>query len=842
MAQACPFICFWNAAVSEQPVDKRFISRLVALRPDSQGSLFSLSLPGRGRDQLLMRFSRETELLRQARHPNLLRDVHAGARGHSRYAEPLTNQWPGDTGWLATLSLRERLRLFAETASAVGGLHRAGIAHTTLHPDRIGVRANGEAVLLDLGMSWAAGMARGGGDALDYCAPECFSSRIPDVRADIYSLGLLLRYLLTGEKPPRARSGQVARLSALPEDLVDLQPLLALMLVDQPAQRPSVTMLLDQLNALVMRSPRLATRIEADRNLGEVPFERLMAPLSALSQRPALTGTGAPMEGIDAGRWDAPAGTGRWNALLLFVGVILVCGSTLLIWSQTRPEQAVGLIQKLVQHADVQLKEGKLLLPADDNALDTLRTLRIADPGNTELSVISGQIEEGAAEVVQDVLRQGQLDEADLALSRAIRAFPDNQKLAALSGALAQARREAELREQLNALFAGIDGRLSGTPPALKQVDAAVTLLRQAQDLAEGDIGVAERRSRLEGILAEQAKTELERGHLQQAKEHLDRLREIAQSSTSLANLEADYRRLLGAEAHRQQLAQLLEEATAAEAAGINQRVALTRALNAYLQVLRLDPSDTNAQRRATALGHIALERARQAVQRQDWASARAYLALGHSALPKSTELAELDGQVVQGAQEQSAAVRKLLDEADLALRRGNYFSPQASSAWGLYQRAQAYPQAQGVVQKGLKRLRAAVLKDVDSLMAQRRYDAAGALVEKAREHIADDTELGRRKLTLNSITEQRYSSKVLADGFLAINAIPWAYINSVRKPDGQRIQLEADATTPLRLSVPAGEYLIEMRNPKNGKSREVHAKVQSGQSTNVSVNLRGEQ
>ena len=219
------------------------------------------------------------------------------------------------------------------------------------------------------------------------------------------------------------------------------------------------------------------------------------------------------------------------------------------------------------------------------------------------------------------------------------------------------------------------------------QIDATITLLRQAQELAAEDTGVAERRLRLESILVEQAKAELESGHLQLAKENLDRLREVAHTSSSLASLEADYRRLLGVESHRQQLAQLLKEASAAEEAGIEQTAALNRALNAYLQVLRLDPSDTRARRRATALGHMALARARQAIERQEWTSARTYLALGRSALPKDAELAELDARVTQGADEQSAAARKLLDEAELALRRGNYFSPQASSAWALASR-----------------------------------------------------------------------------------------------------------------------------------------------------------
>lgn len=81
-----------------------------------------------------------------------------------------------------------------------------------------------------------------------------------------------------------------------------------------------------------------------------------------------------------------------------------------------------------------------------------------------------------------------------------------------------------------------------------------------------------------------------------------------------------------------------------------------------------------------------------------------------------------------------------------------------------------------------------------------------------------------------------------MADGFLAINAIPWAHIHSVRQVGSrQRIALEKDATTPLRLKVPAGDYLIELRNPDDGQLREIRARVQSGQGTNVSVNLRGD-
>ncbi|WP_443190596.1 protein kinase domain-containing protein [Pseudomonas indica] len=831
--------------MTEQSLEKRSISRLVSLQHEPDGSLFVLSPYGQGKGSIMTRFVRETELLHQARHPNLLRGVQEGSE-HNRKAEPLSGCWPGDAEWLSTLSLRQRLRLFAEIASAVGGLHRAGIVYSVLHPDRIGIRANGEAVLLDLGMTWMVGSVRGGGDALDYCAPECFSNRVPDARADIYSLGLLLHYLLTGEPPPpRSRVGQAARLSALPDSLADLQPLLTLMLVDQPAERPSsVTMLLDQLNALMMRSSRLAARLEADRDIGELPFERLLTPLSALSQRPALAvSAGAQVDNIEAGRWDTPAGTGRWSLWSLGLGIPMICGLALLFWLQNRPDQELGLIEKLVLRADTQVKEGKLLLPAEDNALDTLRTLRIADPDNAKLAILSERVEEGAAQFVLETLSQGRLDEADLALSRAIRAFPDDPKLVALSGTLAQARREAEERDRLNRLFAKIDDRLEGRLDTPEATDSVIALLRRAKDLAGENIGVAERRLRLEEVLAEKARAELKKEHLEQAKESMDRLRELAPASTSLAMLEAEYRRLLGAEAHRKQLARLLKDAAEAEKAGVDRPAGLRRALEAYLQVLRLEPDDATAKERVQGLGEVALNDTRRAVEREDWEQARNYLALGYRALPRNSDLAALDARIAEGAREQSAEVRKLLDQADLALRRGNYFTPESRSAWDLYQSARAYPQAEEEVRDGLRRLRAAVLKEVDSLMAQRRYDDAGTLVERARQHIANDAELGRRKLTLASILEQRSTNSAVADGFLAINAIPWAHIHSVKRVGSrQRIALEDDATTPLRLKVPAGDYLIELRNPDDGQLREIRARVQSGQGTNVSVNLRGDQ
>jgi serine/threonine protein kinase/Tfp pilus assembly protein PilF len=113
------------------------------------------------------------------------------------------------------------LWLAARLADGLAHAHERGIIHRDLKPANILLTNDGQPMLLDFNLSEdlkaaaAASAARVGG-TLPYMAPEHLEAlsgepRRVDARSDIYSLGLILFELLTGQKGFANRSGSVHR-------------------------------------------------------------------------------------------------------------------------------------------------------------------------------------------------------------------------------------------------------------------------------------------------------------------------------------------------------------------------------------------------------------------------------------------------------------------------------------------------------------------------------------------------------------------------------------------------------------------------------------------------------
>ena len=91
-------------------------------------------------------------------------------------------------------------------ADAIGQAHKRGIVHGWLQPDGIVITDDGGVVVLDLGLAKPTGvelLARPGADAavIAWVPPELHDSVEADDRADVWSIGLLLYRMLTGELP-----------------------------------------------------------------------------------------------------------------------------------------------------------------------------------------------------------------------------------------------------------------------------------------------------------------------------------------------------------------------------------------------------------------------------------------------------------------------------------------------------------------------------------------------------------------------------------------------------------------------------------------------------------------
>jgi eukaryotic-like serine/threonine-protein kinase len=92
---------------------------------------------------------------------------------------------------------------------ALSAAHHSGVLHRDVKPQNVMRERGGRIVLMDFGLGIeladAPTKARLAGTPL-YLAPELFEGQQPSVRSDIYSLGVLLFYLVTGSVPVPGRS------------------------------------------------------------------------------------------------------------------------------------------------------------------------------------------------------------------------------------------------------------------------------------------------------------------------------------------------------------------------------------------------------------------------------------------------------------------------------------------------------------------------------------------------------------------------------------------------------------------------------------------------------------
>jgi serine/threonine-protein kinase len=113
------------------------------------------------------------------------------------------------------LALPQVVRIGRELGAALDAVHAAGVVHGDLKPQNVMIeRGTERVVLIDFGCSRAAAArtrSRVSGTPL-YLAPELLSGGQPTPASDIYSLGVLLFRLITGDFPITA--GDVAALAA----------------------------------------------------------------------------------------------------------------------------------------------------------------------------------------------------------------------------------------------------------------------------------------------------------------------------------------------------------------------------------------------------------------------------------------------------------------------------------------------------------------------------------------------------------------------------------------------------------------------------------------------------
>jgi len=170
------------------------------------------------------RLQQEARVIAKLEHPGIVPVHDAGVLpdGRAFYTMKLVQGERLDD-YVRNLALADRLRLFLRICDAVAFAHVHGVLHRDLKPGNVMVGPFGEVLVMDWGLSKVVGSTdRASGERSEagsagipgrtehgtvlgtpgYMAPEQRTGdRSLDQRADIYSLGAILQFLLSGAIP-----------------------------------------------------------------------------------------------------------------------------------------------------------------------------------------------------------------------------------------------------------------------------------------------------------------------------------------------------------------------------------------------------------------------------------------------------------------------------------------------------------------------------------------------------------------------------------------------------------------------------------------------------------------
>jgi serine/threonine protein kinase len=162
-------------------------------------------------------FEREAELIASLNHPNIVSIRDSGIIHQQYYfvmqfieGQPLERYVHSEK-----LSFRETVMLFNKVCAAISYAHQQGVIHRDLKFANILVDQRGEPHILDFGLAKAVGLSEETPDravatmtgqlagTLSTMSPEQAAGRpdLIDVRTDVYSLGIMLYHMLTGQYP-----------------------------------------------------------------------------------------------------------------------------------------------------------------------------------------------------------------------------------------------------------------------------------------------------------------------------------------------------------------------------------------------------------------------------------------------------------------------------------------------------------------------------------------------------------------------------------------------------------------------------------------------------------------
>jgi len=234
-----------------------------------------------GTESFAQRFQREVETIARLTHPNIVMAFDAGESDAGPYLimEFVNGRdLASEVGAAGPLPVADAVDRILQAARGLEYAHTHGIVHRDIKPGNLLRDADGVVKVADLGLARISESGTGGQTSLtqagtifgtvDYMSPEqAVDSGAVDQRADVYSLGCTLYFLLTGGPPYAGGSLMSIMLkhrdtpipslrTARPDVPAELDALFARMVAKRPEERyPTMSEVVRQLEQVRTRIP-----------------------------------------------------------------------------------------------------------------------------------------------------------------------------------------------------------------------------------------------------------------------------------------------------------------------------------------------------------------------------------------------------------------------------------------------------------------------------------------------------------------------------------------------------------------------------------------------------------
>lgn len=302
--------------------------------------------------QYKQRFYREAQTAGQVNHPGIItiHDIAEDEKGQPflvmEFVDGVTLHRmlrPGHSGHLPErLPLDQALDLAAQVAEALDFAHRQGVVHRDIKPGNIMITAEGRAKIADFGIAkFTDAEATRTTTVLGtpaYMAPEQLRGGVVDARSDIFSLGAMLYWIITGQKPFPGEDLTSVSFKVVytdppkPTEIIpslpkDLDIVVSRCLTKNPGDRYQSAKELANDLAAIRAGKRIATTA-APRNADEPTVSTMQVGVAAAMSKAAVA-LAEPMK-------VAPARPPRTGFVLAGVATALVVVVAYFLWPQER--------------------------------------------------------------------------------------------------------------------------------------------------------------------------------------------------------------------------------------------------------------------------------------------------------------------------------------------------------------------------------------------------------------------------------------------------------------------------------------------------------------------------